>query len=144
MKTLDAQLDESLLTERLVASLSGVFGLLATILASIGLYGVMSYSVGRRTREIGIRMALGADAPAVLGLVMKEIALMAAVGIGIGLAAGFALTGLVRKQLYGIEPNDPLTVVIAALAIAVVAAAAGYFPSQRAVRIDPSQALRWE
>src|SRR5215471_17502131 len=123
MKTLDAQLDESLLTERLVASLSGAFGLLATILASIGLYGVMSYSVGRRTREIGIRMALGADAPAVLGLVMKEIALMAAVGIGIGLAAGFALTGLVRKQLYGIEPNDPLTVVIAALAIAVVAAA---------------------
>jgi putative ABC transport system permease protein len=144
MKTLDAQMDESLMTERLVAGLSGAFGLLATLLASVGLYGVMSYTVARRTREIGIRMALGASRVNVLGMVMKEVALLASIGVAVGVAAALALTGLVRKELYGIQPNDPATVALAGVAIALVALLAGFLPARRAVRIDPMRALRWE
>src|SRR5271154_1081554 len=132
MKTLEGQKDESMLTERLVASLSGAFGILATVLAAIGLYGVMAYMVARRTREIGIRMALGADSWDVVLLVMKEVAVLVAIGIAAGLLAAWGLTGLVSKQLYGIAPNDPATVALAAAAIAVVALLAGYLPARRA------------
>jgi predicted permease len=144
LKTVDAQMDESLLTERLVASLSTAFSILATILAAIGLYGVVSYTAGRRTREIGIRMALGASRGNVVWLVMREIAILTVAGIGVGLAAAWGLTNLVRQQLYGVQPNDLGTVVLAALAIALVSAAAGYLPARRASRVDPLRSLRWE
>jgi ABC-type antimicrobial peptide transport system permease subunit len=144
MKTLEKQLDNSLVTERLVASLSGAFGLLATLLAAIGLYGVMAYTVARRTREIGVRMALGAGRGSVLWLVMREVLLLTAIGIGLGLPIAWGLTGFVKAQLYGIRPNDPLSIVWATLAIAAAAAIAGYVPASRATQIDPMRALRWE
>jgi predicted permease len=144
MKTLETQLDNSLVTERLVASLSSAFGVLATLLASIGLYGVMAYTVARRTREIGIRMALGAATSNVVWLVMKEVLILVGVGIVLGLGASWGLTRYVQKQLFGIQPNDLTTIVLATIGIACVALAAGYVPARRATRVDPIRALRWE
>jgi predicted permease len=144
MKTLEKQVDNSLVTERLVASLSSAFGVLATLLASIGLYGVMAYTVARRTREIGIRMALGAATGNVVWLVMKEVLILVGVGIVLGLGASWGLTRYVQKQLYGIQPNDLMTIILATIGIACVALAAGYVPARRATRVDPIRALRWE
>jgi predicted permease len=144
MRTLEQQLDKSLMSERLLASLSGVFGLLATGLAAIGLYGVMAYMVVRRTREIGIRMALGADRGSVVWLVMREVLALSAVGVAIGAAAAYAATRLVQTQLFGILPTDALTMAASALGIATVAILAGYLPARRATAIDPMHALRWE
>jgi predicted permease len=144
MKTLEKQVDNSLVTERLVATLSSAFGVLATLLASIGLYGVMAYTVARRTREIGIRMALGAATGNVVWLVMKEVLVLVGVGIVLGLGASWGLTRYVQKQLYGIQPNDLTTIVLATIGIACVALAAGYVPARRATRVDPIRALRWE
>ncbi len=144
MRTTDEQISNSLSTERLIASLSAVFGFLATLLATIGLYGVMAYTVARRTREIGIRMALGAAQGNVVWMVMKEVLVLVAIGVGVGLPAALALTRLVRSQLFGIAPNDPSTLVMAAAGLAVVACAAGYIPALRASRVDPILALRYE
>jgi ABC-type antimicrobial peptide transport system permease subunit len=144
MRTTDEQISNSLSTERLIASLSAVFGFLATLLATIGLYGVMAYTVARRTREIGIRMALGAAQSNVVWMVMKEVLVLVAMGVGVGLPAALGLTRLVRSQLFGIAPNDPSTLVIAAVGLAVVASAAGYIPALRASRVDPILALRYE
>ena len=144
MRTVDEQIDQSLRTERLVASLSSVFGLLATVLAVVGLYGVMAYTVERRTREIGIRMALGALQGNVLWLVMKEVVLLVAGGIALGVPAALLLTNLVRNQLYGIPPHDPVTLLLAVLGLATVAALAGFVPALRASRVDPTCALRYE
>ena len=142
MKTMAVQIDESLFVERMVAVLSVAFGALATLLAAIGLYGVMSYAVTRRTREIGIRMALGAERGRVLWLVLREVAAMALAGIVGGLAAALWLTRQVQSQLYGLSPNDPLTLGIAMGLLAAVAIASGYIPARRATTIDPMIALK--
>ncbi|HEY1342906.1 MAG TPA: FtsX-like permease family protein [Bryobacteraceae bacterium] len=144
MRTLEQQVDRSLVTERLLATLSSVFGLLATLLAAIGLYGVMAYMVARRTREIGIRMALGATGGSVRWLVLREVMLLAAVGLGIGLPAAWALTRLVEAQLFGIHAIDAVIMAIGVAGIAGVSLIAGYFPARRATAIDPMRALRWE
>jgi len=144
MKTLEKQQEESLITERLVASLSTGFGILATLLATIGLYGVMAYMVAQRTREIGIRMALGARGADVLWLVMKEVLQLVAIGVALGLPAAWALTRFAKSQLYGIQPNDALTIALATGGIALVAILSGYFPARGATLVDPMRALRWE
>jgi predicted permease len=144
MRTIEEQVDKSLMSERLLASLSTVFGGIATLLAAVGLYGVMAYIVTRRTREIGIRMALGASGGKVVRLVMSEVMLLAAFGVAIGLAGAFVATRFIQTQLFGIQPADTFTMVIGALGIAAVAAFAGYLPARRATTIDPMIALRWE
>jgi predicted permease len=144
MDTLEREMEDSLVTERLVALLSSGFGLLATLLASIGLYGVMAYTVARRTREIGIRIAIGAARTDVLWLVMREVLVLLGIGIAIALPASWILTQSVRSQLYGIQPVDPVSIATATLAIAAVAVLAGYLPAHRATRVDPMRALRYE
>jgi predicted permease len=144
MRTLEKQTEMSLMTERLVASLSTAFALLATLLAGIGLYGVMAYTVARRTREIGIRMALGAFSGSVIWLVMREVLLLLAIGMGIGLPSAWALSRLVQTQLYGLTPNDPSTIGLAVAGIAAVASMAGFLPARKATQVDPMRALRWE
>ncbi len=144
MRTIEEQVSNSLLVERLIASLSTVFGLLATLLATIGLYGVMAYTVARRTREIGIRMALGAFQKDVIWMVMREVLVLVAIGIVAGLGAAFVLTRFVQTQLYGLTAHDPNTLALATLGLAAVACAAGYIPALRASRVNAMNALRYE
>jgi ABC-type antimicrobial peptide transport system permease subunit len=144
LHTLEEQIGYSLRTERLVASLSAVFGGLATLLAAIGLYGVMAYSVTRRTREIGIRMALGATRANVVGIVMREAAVMVAAGLGAGVPLALALAELIRSQLFGLDPRDPLTVLGAALVLTAAGGFAGFLPAFRASSVNPTAALRQE
>lgn len=144
MKTVEQQIDECVFAERLVAVLSTFFGMLATLLAAIGLYGVMAYAVGRRTREIGLRMALGAARREVLGLVMAEVGTLALIGFAIAVPAAFGLSRLVQSQLYNVKADDPAVFLLATLSLAAVVAAAGLIPALRATRIDPITALRNE
>lgn len=144
MKTIEKQMEESLITERLVATLSTGFGLLATLLAAIGLYGVMAYVVAQRTREIGVRMALGATRRDIVWLVMREVLVLVGVGIAAALPAAYLLTRFVKAQLYGVQPNDPIAMAVAVAGIAFVALFSGYVPARRATAIDPMRALRWE
>jgi len=143
-RTMDEQIDRLLRPERLVASLSLAFGLLATGLAAIGLYGVTAFSVARRTREIGIRMALGAQRGTVLLMVLRDVAAMAAVGIAVGIALSLGLARYVESQLYGVPGRDLLTVCAAGLVLAAVALASGWLPARRASRVNPVLALRQE
>jgi predicted permease len=144
MKTLEAQLDETLLTDRLIALLSAGFGLLATVLASIGLYGVMAFVVARRRKELGIRLALGAQPGLVIWMVMREVLLLLSIGLAVGIPAALALGRFVSSQLYGIQPNDPRMAVWTVVLLTVVSAVAGMIPAHRASRIDPILALRYE
>ncbi|HXG88538.1 MAG TPA: ABC transporter permease [Vicinamibacterales bacterium] len=144
LKTLESQLDETLLTDRLIAMLSAGFGLLATLLASIGLYGVMAFVVARRRKELGLRLALGADRNGVLWLVMKEVLVLLAIGLAIGVPAAIGLGRYVSTQLYGIDVNDPWIALTTVALLATVSAAAGLIPAHRASRIDPILALRYE
>ena len=144
MRTIDEQIGISLKTERLVASLSAVFGALATALAVIGLYGVIAYSVARRRREICIHLALGALQRDVLWMVMQQVVALSGAGLAIGGLLAFALSSLIRSQLYGLQPHDPFTYGSAAAVLAAAACAAGFIPSWRASRADPMVALRYE
>jgi predicted permease len=135
---------ESLVHERAIATLASFFGLLALLLASIGLYGVMSYSVNRRTAEVGIRLALGATPSAVQWLIVRETLLLLATGGSGGLLAAFALTRLLSGLLYGLPAMDPAALVVATLVLVAAVALAGYLPARRAARVDPMTALRCE
>jgi predicted permease len=144
LKTMQTQIGESLFVERMVAALSAAFGLLATMLAAIGLYGVMSFAVAQRTREIGLRVALGADSRSVLLLVLREVAILAALGIAIGLPGGYGFGKVIESQLFGLNARDPLTFGAATLALITTAFVAGLVPALRAARVDPMTALRYE
>jgi predicted permease len=144
IKTLSEQVDDSLVQERLVASLSGLFGLLALILAAVGLYGLMTYATNRRTGEIGIRVAMGATRAQIAGMVLRETLLLVLIGLVIGIPAATALSYLIRSELYGLRADDPLTILIASFVMAGIAAFAGYFPARRASHVDPMVALRTE
>jgi ABC-type antimicrobial peptide transport system permease subunit len=144
MRTLARRIDESLATERLVATLSAAFGGLAALLAAVGLYGVISYTVERRTREIGIRIAVGASRPQVVWLLMREVLLLVGAGTALGLPAAILLAQYVRSQLYGIEPHDAATLAVVTLGLAAVALLSGYAPALRATRIDPNRSLRYD
>jgi predicted permease len=144
LQTVNEQIGFSLRTERLVASLSAVFGGLATLLAAIGLYGVMAYTITRRTREMGIRMALGALRDDVIWIVMREALFLISAGVAIGMPLALALSSLVRSQLYGLQPHDPLTLIVSASVLTLAACLAGFIPALRASRIDPMNALRHE
>jgi predicted permease len=144
LETMNEQIGFSLRTERLVASLSGVFGGLATLLAVIGLYGVMAYVVMRRTREIGIRIALGALRSNVIRMVMREAFILIGAGLVAGFSLAMALANLIRSQLYGLNARDPWTFLGAAIVLALAAGSAGFIPALRASRVDPMRALRHE
>jgi predicted permease len=143
-KTLEAQLDETLGTERLTAFLSAAFGGLATMLAAIGLYGVVALTVARRTREIGVRMAVGAGRGTVLWMVMREALVLVAVGLAVGLPCAWVLGDRLGPHLFGVQPSDAGSRLAAAAVLAVVAALATLVPARRASRVDPIQALRHE
>ncbi|MGH9754137.1 MAG: FtsX-like permease family protein, partial [Blastocatellia bacterium] len=143
-ETLTRQMDASLVRERLVATLSSAFGLLALVLACIGLYGLMAYDIARRTREIGIRMALGASAGRVVQMVLGETLRLVGIGLVLGLGAALAATRRVKSLLFGLQPHDPLTMGLAVLTLLVVATVAGYLPVRRAAKVDPMIALRRE
>ena len=142
--TLDEQVARSYTDQRIVAQLSTFFGLLAVFLSAIGIYGLMSYVVSRRTNEIGIRMALGAERMHVRWLVMREILILVAVGIGIGVPAALLANHLVASMLFGLRGNDPLSLLAAVAVMLLIAASAGYLPARRASRVDPMVALRYE
>jgi predicted permease len=137
-------IDESLGEERFFVQFTSLFGLLAMGLASVGVYGLMAYSVVRRTREIGIRMALGAQHGQVLWMVLRESLVLAAVGIAVGLTVALAATRVLASMLFGLAATDPLTIAGASIVMTAVAALAGYLPARRATKVDPMVALRSE
>jgi ABC-type antimicrobial peptide transport system permease subunit len=138
------QIDNNIVVERLIATLSGFFGVLALVLAGVGLYGVISHAVSRRTREIGIRMALGAQRSSVLWLVLRDAALLVIVGAVIGAPTAVALTRLAKAFLYGVSAQDPLTLAAGLALLALVAALASVLPARRATQVQPTTALRCE
>jgi putative ABC transport system permease protein len=143
-RVLTTQIRDSLLRERLMATLSGFFGFLAALLATVGLYGVISYTVARRTNEIGIRMALGAQRGNVVGMIMREAGLLLAIGLAVGAALALAAARTATSLLFGLKPHDPVTIALAIVVLAAVAATASFLPAHRASRLDPMTALREE
>jgi putative ABC transport system permease protein len=141
---MDQLIDDNIWLDRVVAALSMGFGLLATALAAIGLYGVLAFMVSRRTREIGIRLAVGASQATILRLVMSEVCLVAGTGILVAIPVSLGLTRYVKSQLFGLSTTDPWTFAGAALFLGLVGLVAAYFPARRAMRVDPVTALRWE
>jgi ABC-type antimicrobial peptide transport system permease subunit len=144
MRTQEQQIQQSLGPERLFAGLVGGFGLTAALLAAIGLYGLMAYTVTRRTAEIGIRMALGAVGGDVWWMILRESLFMVGIGMALAVPSALALTGLVRGSLYGVTPTDPVSFLLAGLLMLAVASAAAWIPARRASQTDPIRALRHE
>jgi predicted permease len=144
LKTQKAQIDDMLVQERLFASLVSLFGAITLALACVGLYGLVAASVAARTREIGVRMALGAGRASVLRMLLAQVALIAAVGLGAGLLAAWMAMRVVASQLYGVQPHDPLTFALAIAGVLLVSVGAALIPARRATRIDPVRALRYE
>jgi predicted permease len=144
MTSLRLQTDEALKQERLIAQLVSFFGLLGLLLSCVGLYGIMAHAVVRRTNEIGIRMALGAERRDITWMVLSESLLLVAVGLAIGLPASWGAAQLISNQLFGLRPSDPLTLLAAVTLLTIVAALAGYLPARKASRVNPLVALRYE
>jgi predicted permease len=142
--TLEEHVDNSLGHERLMATLSSLFAILAVVLACVGLYGVMAYSVARRTSEIGIRMALGADGARIVGTILRESALLILAGVALGLPVAITAARMISSRLYGLKPADPLTIVGAIILLTAVTGLASYIPARRATKVDPLVALRHE
>jgi predicted permease len=144
VKTLSTEIDQSLIQERLVTWLSSAFGVLATLLTALGLYGVLTFSVARRTREIGIRVALGAQRRDVFRMIMVRGVVLVAAGVLVGLGASFAFARLIASLLFGVEPNNPMTLALVSFGLIAVALLACYIPARRATKVDPLVALRYE
>jgi ABC-type antimicrobial peptide transport system permease subunit len=144
LMTMDEQINQSILAVRVVATLAAIFGLLAAVLAGIGLYGILAYSTAQRTREIGIRMALGARKGTVVGLVLRETLVLAGVSVAVTVPLAIAGAHAVRSLLYGVSIVDPAVYAAGILGIVLVAALAGLLPARRAARVDPARALRTE
>jgi predicted permease len=144
LKTMPQQLQENVFLDRMISILSAAFALLATLLAAVGLYGVLAYSVSQRTREIGVRMALGADRGRVQRMVLRQVGVMVAVGATVGTLGAFALGRAARSLLFGLEGHDPLVFTIAVVLLAAVAFGAGWVPARRASRTQPMMALRYD
>ena len=144
IRTMQDVVAHSVAQSRLTTGLLGSFGVMALLLAMVGVYGVVSYSVARRTREIGIRVALGADRSQVVRMMVREGAWPALVGVGLGLLAAFALTAYLSDLLFRVSPTDPATFAVLSLFLAGVAVLASWIPSWRATRIPPTEALRQE
>jgi putative ABC transport system permease protein len=144
VRTLDQQIGRRLVAERMMARLAASFGALALLMAAIGIYGVMSYTIGRRTNEIGLRMALGASQGGVLRMILRETSMLLAMGAVIGIPAAIGGAQLMRGTLAGVSPADPVSLAIALGIISIATLLAGYLPARRASRIDPMEALRCE
>jgi len=142
IRTQQEQIDSTTQQERVFASLTVGFGILALALACVGIYGIMAYTITQRTNEIGIRLALGAQRPSVRAMVLRESAWLTVVGIVVGLASALALGRLVKSMLYGLSPNDPISLTAAGLLLLAVALTASWIPAARASRIEPMEALR--
>ena len=144
LKTLDQQVRESVFLDRMISTLTAAFAFLATLLAAVGLYGVLAYTVAQRTREIGLRMALGAAGEKVRGMVLKQVGVMVLIGGAVGLAGAFALGRGAQSLLFEMEGSDPVVFTVSAVLLALVALGAGYVPALKASKVDPMKALRYE
>jgi putative ABC transport system permease protein len=144
VKTIGDHIGEALSQERMIATLLGVFGSIALVLAAVGIYGVMSYSVTRRKREIGVRMALGAESSDILRLVVGRGLMLTTSGIAIGVGVALMLTRLAERLLFGVSATDPVTFVAVSILLTIVAMAASFIPARRATKVDPMVALRYE
>ncbi len=144
VRSQEEQINQTLFQERLFARLTSFFGALAALLAGVGIYGIMAFAVTRRTREIGIRVALGASRAAIVEMVLRETVVLAGIGIAIGIVVALAASRVISSLLYGLKPTDPLSITVAALLMAGAAVLAGYTPARRAAKVDPMEALRYE